>query len=169
MTTPGSEPTPGPQEIPPAFTPNGHSPSQTALALMQQMPQLLANALASVFQQVPVRTDAQRIGCTRCVMNRLAWFAAHGRELEAADKAYREAAAAQAELAEDDPRRSVPVDPAVFVPDRLKPGGAQGYSPVADGCVMVNGALWCMEHVPGAPGQQQLIVARASMSGLFAA
>lgn len=154
---------PGPQEIPAAFQPNGHSPSQMALAMMQQMPQMLAQALASVLQQVPVQMAGQ-FRCTQCVMTRLGWIAAYQKDTDAAHEAYVRAVTEQAELAPDDPLRTIPLDFTQFLPEPLRPGaGSQGMPPIQDGTVMVNGALWCIEHVPGAPGKPQLLIARGGL------
>lgn len=152
------------QEIPPAFQQNGHSTSQLVLALMQQMPQLLAGALASVLQQVPVRTSAQ-FRCTGCVMNRIGWVTAHQKDADAANGAFMQAVMEQSGLADDDPRKSVPLDFTQFLPEALRPGAhPQGMPPIQDGTVMLNGALWCVEHVPGAPGKPQILVAHAGLT-----
>lgn len=158
-----SEPMPGPQQIPPAFQPNGHTPSQMALALMQQMPQMLVNAFASVLAQVPVQVKSQ-LRCTGCVMARIAWVHGHQRESDQASAAFMQAVREQGELADDDPRKGIPLDYAMFLPDALRPGGAQGIPPIQDGTVMVNGAVWCFEHVPGLPGKTQLLIAQSGFS-----
>jgi hypothetical protein len=159
-----SESMPGPQPIPAAFQQNGHTPSQIALSLMQQMPQMLAQAFASVLQQVPVRTAGQ-FRCTGCIMNRLAWVAAHQRDADAANEAFMQAVMAQSELPPDDPRRQVPPDFVMFLPEALRPGAhPQGMPPIQDGTVMMSGAVFCVEHVPGAPGKPQLLVAQGGLS-----
>lgn len=167
MTTPqpASEPVPGPQDIPAGLqSPNGHSPSQMTLALMQQMPRMLAQAIAAVLQQVPVQAEGTRYRCAGCVIGRLGWIAAHQKACDDAGAAYTQAAAEQAGLPDGDPRKGIPLDFVMFLPEPLRPGGEQGMPPVAEGIVMTGGTTWCMEHVPGAPGKSRLIVAQGSMS-----
>jgi hypothetical protein len=152
---------PEPQQIPPAFTQNGHSPSQMALAAMQRMPQMLAEALASVLQQVPVQGTRYR--CTQCVMNRIAWVGSHEKAADQAQAMYERAAEVYAGLDPGDPRRP-PVPPSftMFLPDNLRPGGAQGMPPIVEGTAMMNGSVYCMEHIPGAPGKSGLLLANAA-------
>lgn len=167
MTTPqpASEPMPGPQDIPPGLqSPNGHSQSQLALALMQQMPQMLAQALVAVLQQVPVQAAGTRYRCAGCAMTRLGWISGHQQACDAAGAAYIQAAAEQAGLEDGDPRKNIPLDFTMFLPDVLRPGGERGMPPVAEGAVMIGGTTWCMEHVPGAPGKTQLLIAQGGMS-----
>lgn len=167
MTPPhpaGNEPMPGPQQVPPAFTPNGHSASQIAVALMQQMPQMLTDALASVLSQVPVHTTGSRYRCAGCVMGRLQWITAHRHEADTANAAYAKAMAEAAAAPDDDPRKHIPLEFAMFLPQVLRPGAEQGMPLIAEGTVMIGGTAYCMEHVPGAPGKTQLLVATAGMS-----
>lgn len=154
---------PGPQQVPPAFQQNGHSPSQVAITMMQQMPQMLANALASVLAQVPVQVKSQ-VRCTQCAMARISWVAAHQREVDTAHEMLVKAAQELGALPDDDPRKSVQLNFAMFLPEGLRPGGKQSIPPMQEGTVMANGALWCFEHVPGMAGKTQLLVAQAGFT-----
>lgn len=154
---------PEPQQIPPAFPQNGHRPSERLGQLMETLPQMLASAFASVLQQVPVQTKCPW-RCTQCVMNRLAWVRSHERETTAAHSAYVQAMTELAALPDGDPRRGFVPDFTMFLPAHLKPGAEQGMPPLQDGPVLVGGSAWCMEHVPGAPGKTQLLIASAGLT-----
>jgi len=142
-----------------------------ALAMSQfvmMLPQLLAQSLADVLRQIPVRTVP--LNCATCQINRMVWTVRHDRELKAAYEAY---AAAMTELAEDDPRRRM-LNPVSFLPARLQPSGdpekpnTEGLPPVEDGIVMVGGTLYCGPHAPGAPEQasrRQILVANGNLTG----
>jgi hypothetical protein len=92
-------------------------------------------------------------------MNRLAWVRSHDRETTEAHATYVKAMTELAALPDGDPRKGFQPEFVMFLPENLRPGGAQGMPPVAEAVVMVNAATWCMDHVPGAPGKTQLLVA----------
>ena len=152
-----------PAETPPAFNGNPTPARQTAdgvaaiAEMIAQMPQANAQALAMVLQQVQVQTRPPL--CAHCASARLAWQAAHERELAAAASA----AAAAAGLAEGDPR-AAQLDPAPFLPENLRPGGSQGIPPMHRSITAVGGTEVCSEHIPGRPGSQKLVIATGALS-----
>lgn len=122
------------------------------------VPQMMAQALASVLQQVPVQTR-QHV-CCPCLLARLNWEAAHEREMKAAI----EAAAQFAGIGEQDPRRAQ-LDPAPFLPDHLQPGaGSQGMPPLTAAATTVGGTDVCPVHIPGRQGGKQLLLASGPLS-----
>lgn len=153
--------------LPPGFSPNGHGTQAAQIGnavgqvLAEQLPRILFGAVAAALQQVlpqcPV--TVKPLHCATCMLERLRWAAAHGTEFRAADEAWR---AAVAEQEGKPPEDRVPVDPAAFIPGQLRAGAP----PVQDGTVMIGGTLYCMQHVPGAPGPgaSQLLVAQAHIT-----
>jgi hypothetical protein len=156
---------PGPQELPPAFTPNGHRPSERLAGLIEELPQMLVNAFASVLRQVPVNVTGYK--CAECVTARFRWVAEHKRETDAAYAAYMRAVNEVAALEDGDPRKVMPQGFAQFMPEDLRPGGASQMPPIGDGEVMVGGTVLCPDHIPGGPGTQnrsRLLVAQAGLT-----
>jgi hypothetical protein len=149
----------------PASKPNGSVPPSKALPMLIQvlpqlvdaLPQMMAQALASVLQQVPVQTRQHL--CATCVLARLTWNLAHERELTAALTM-----AAQVHgLADGDPRLAQ-LDPAPFLPEALRPGGPQGMPPAHPSITTVGGTEVCSEHIPGRQGGKQLLLASGPLS-----
>jgi hypothetical protein len=154
-----------PQQIPPALAQNGHTPSQIMIALLEQMPQMLFNAMTAALERATVCTAGYK--CADCVAARWAWAAAHKTQTEAAYAAYMQAMTELAALPGDGPRRAAAPDFTVFLPPALQPGGAEQMPGIADGEVMVNGTVKCANHAPGAPGTQggsRLLVAQAGFT-----
>jgi hypothetical protein len=153
--------------VPPAFTSNGHGPSAKIAELVEQLPDMLAGAVAGGMSHVLNRVTVQTRSpyrCTQCVMNRLAWVNAHEKATSAAQETYMRAVTELASLPDGDPRRGIHLEFTMFLPDDLRPGGGQGMPPLADGVVLISGSAWCMEHVPGAPGKTQLLIATSSLT-----
>jgi hypothetical protein len=153
---------PGSQPIPPGLSSNGHGPSARLAELIETLPQMLANALASVLAQVPVQTVSQRLRCTGCVMARAAWIAANETAVNAAQAALVQAQAEVAGLEDSDPRKGIPLQLAMFLPPGLRPGGPREMPGIADGAVMISGSVWCTGHMPGAPGKSSLLLANSA-------
>lgn len=153
--------TPPAGQLPPGLSPNGH-PTPTA-QLMQQLPQMLAQAMAAILGQIPV--TVKQLFCATCVLERLKWGSAHAAEMTRAEEAFRAAAAAMEARA---PQDRVPVDPAAFIPPHLQ-GGPQ----VSEGAVMVGGTLYCLAHTPGAGaaagGRKEFLIANAPLSAALIA
>lgn len=117
-----------------------------ASALQETFPQMLFQALASVLTQVPVHAVTQQLRCAGCMLARLEWHAAYRAECEEAERQF-------AALPPGDPRQGQ-AGFLEFLPEHLRPGaGPRGMPPVADGVVMLNGSVWCTEHIPGAAGR----------------
>lgn len=157
-----------PPQIPPAFDKNGHGPSAKLAELMEQLPQMLVNAVASamdhVLRQVPVRTTGYK--CAECVTGRFLWVAEHKTETDAAYAAYVRVMQELSALEDGDPRKVAPVF-ASFLPEALRPGGPQCMPLIGDGDVMVGGTVLCSDHAPGGPGTQppsRLLVASAGLT-----
>jgi hypothetical protein len=160
--------TDNPAEVPAAF--NGQvngspAPAQqtaqgvTAIAAMlPQLPQAIGLILGQVLQQVPVQTRQHL--CAQCLADRLSWESTHERQLKAA---ITEAIAA-AGVEEGDPR-TAQLDPAPFLPARLRPGaGSQGMPALTVAVTSVGGTELCSAHLPGRPGSGKLLVASAAIS-----
>lgn len=144
---------------PAAFTPNGHTP---VAVLIQQLPQMLAQAVAAALGQVPVTT--KKLPCATCMLARLQWTAGHAAEIAAAEEKLK---AAAAEMEAKDPADRVPLNPVSFLPEHLRPGGNQAAPAVQDGLVLIGGTLYCLQHVPGAdgqPGKRPFLIAQGALS-----
>src|SRR5580700_11836336 len=89
-----------PPQVPPGFSPNGGKTPMTAL--VEQLPQMLFNAVAQALSSVQVRTAPLK--CATCTLARAAWFGQHAAEIATAEAAYR---AAWDALPEGDPRRGL--------------------------------------------------------------
>lgn len=175
-----SEIPPGLQAVP-ALSSNGRTDAkpltaaqQTAegvTALTQMFPQAVAaltqlfaqfpQAFADVLAQVPVRVIPQvRHLCAPCVIARVTWELAHAPELKQAETAAR----AQLELGENDPFPPG-FDPALFLPDHLRPGaGSQGMPVPRPAITTAGGTEVCAQHIPGLPGKSSLVVAQGALS-----
>ena len=160
--------TDNPADVPAAF--NGQANGSTTPAqqtaqgvsaiagMLPQLPQAVGMILQQVLQQVPVQTRQHL--CAQCLADRLSWEAAHERDLKAAI----EAAARAAGLDEGHPGRAQ-LDPAPFLPERLRPGaGSLGMPPLTVAVTSVGGTELCSAHLPGRPGSGKLLVASASIS-----
>jgi hypothetical protein len=145
-----------PDEIPPAFRSNGHSPSAMLAGLIEQLPQMLASALGSVLSQIPLRTAAQ-FRCVTCVRARFAWVEANGETLKAAEARMD---AARAQMDDSHPMRDQ-LNPLMFLPEGTPP-----IPPVQGGSVMVQGTVYCAEHDPGIDraGRPSLLVVEGALS-----
>jgi hypothetical protein len=157
-----SDEMPAPGTVPPGFTHNGNGPMERMAAALEQLPQMLYQALSAALQQTQVTT--RRLPCTTCVMARLKWASDHSAAITAAEEALKAAMAGQAARA---PQDRVQLAPGAFLPEQLRPGGDQAPPPLQDGLVLVGGTLHCLEHVPNAPGQpgaRQLLVAQGALS-----
>jgi hypothetical protein len=110
-----------------------------------------------VLQQVPVQTRQHL--CAPCVIARIGWEAAHGRELKAAI-----AEAGRAYGLEDGDPRAAQLDPGPHLPPDLRPGGRQGLPPLTAAVTTVGGTEVCSEHIPGRPGSQKLLIATGALS-----
>jgi hypothetical protein len=152
-------------QVPPAYTPNGHTPSAQALqavaAALRQLPQQLFQAVSAALQQVPVSVKPGH--CGTCFTARVGWFTAHSAEIAKAEAAFQAAVSA---LAPDDPQRGT-VQPLSFLPDALKPDGPQPMPALAEGVILIGGTWLCAQHVPGTeqqqPGRKPLLIAHAAL------
>lgn len=142
---------------------NGHSTSaqQTAEATRQtaQAAQQIAGLVAGLGQmltQVARLIPSQHL-CAQCVSSRLAWEGAHQDAIMRAAAAAREAAGLP---------EGGQADPVPFLPEQLRPGGADGIPPLRGAVTTAAGSECCAEHVPGRPGQRgrQLLIATGSLS-----
>jgi hypothetical protein len=152
------------QQVPPAYTPNGHTPSAQALqavaAALRQLPQQLFQAVSAALQQVPVSVKPGP--CGTCFTARVGWFTSHSAEIAKAEAAFQAAVNA---LAPDDPRRGL-VQPLSFLPAALQPSqdpakpNPQAMPALAEGVILIGGTWYCAQHVPGLPQQPgKLLVA----------
>ena len=128
----------------------------------ERIGQAVAQAVAAVLSQVPVRT--QQYKCATCVLGRAQWAAAHAPVIRAAGEAM---AQLLASLPPGDPRRGQ-VDAMMFLPPHLHPGAPQGMPPVEDGTVMTAGTVTCAAHIPGIPqaggGRKEFLIAQGALS-----
>lgn len=154
-----TNPEAAPGQVPPGFSPNG---GKTAVAaLIEQLPQMLFQAVAAAFQQVPVTVRPLR--CATCVLEQQQWGHRYSAEVAAAQAALQAAAAEQEQRAPED---RVPLNGLGYLPERLRPGGEQGPPPLQEAAVMVGGTLLCADHIPGAPGQpgkRSFLIAQGSL------
>lgn len=134
--------------VPPGFSPNGHTPTRT---LIEQLPQMLFQAVAAALQQVPVQVVVKPGPCGTCFTARVGWFTGHSAEIARAEAAYQ---AALSELAPDDPQRGL-IEPLSFLPAALQPSQDPAHpNPLAmpglaEGVIMTGGTWHCAQHVPG--------------------
>jgi hypothetical protein len=153
---------PAPGTVPAAFTSNGHGPAARTAAALEALPQMLYQAVATALSQVPVTT--RHLPCTTCVLARLTWASDHSAEITAAEGALK---AAAAEQEAKDPADRVQLDAMSFLPERLRPGGDQAAPALQDGTVLAGGTLYCLQHVPNAPGQpgkRPFLIAQGALS-----
>jgi hypothetical protein len=134
-------------------TPAGEAVNGSAPSPIELLPQMIAQAFASVLQQVPVQTRQHL--CAPCVLARMTWDAAHQADLRAAAAAAVQAAG----LAEGDPR-AAQLDPAPFLP----PAARQSLPDVQIAVTTAGGTEYCAAHVPGRPGGQKLLLASGPLS-----
>lgn len=140
--------------IPAGLSPNGH-PTPTR-QLMEALPQMLAQAVASALMQVPVTVQQQQplvvrpLPCAQCYLERMRWGKLHEAALAKAEAEYQ---AAAAEMAQRDEADQVPLNGLDYLPARLHPGAPQGPPPVSEPVTMAGGTLVCAAHIPGSPGQ----------------
>ena len=167
------------QQVPPGFSPNGHpTPAAQALqaltAALEQLPQMLFQAVAMALQQVPVQVTVKPGPCGTCFTARAGWFAAHAADLAKAEAAYN---AAVSELPEGDPRRGL-IRGVSFLPAALQPSpdpsqpNPQAIPDLAEGAVMIGGTWYCPAHVPGVavqPGRKEFLIANGPLSGALIA
>ena len=140
-----------PAPVPPGFSPNGGKTHM--VMLLEQLPQMLFQAVAQALQQVP----AQRFKCDTCVALRIAWVTTHQAELQAANEA-------MAGLPPGDPRQGNPLP---FLPEGTPPPPN-----VFDGMVMVGGSVKCADHIPGVstqPGRKEFLIANGPLSSALIA
>jgi hypothetical protein len=149
-----------PADVPAAFNGTASPALRTAdgvaaiAGMLPQMAQGIAGMLAQIHGAIP-RPHV----CAQCVIARLAWETAHMTEIRKAIAA----AAGACGLEEGDPRRAQ-LDPAPFVPEHLRPGGAQGIPPVNPAITTISGTEYCTAHIPGQPGGRTLLIAQGSLS-----
>lgn len=138
--------------LPAGLSPNGH-PTPTR-ELLEKLPQMLAQAMAAVLQQVPVTVaqplQVRPLPCAQCYLERMRWGKLHEAALAKAEADYQAALAEMAQRPEED---QVPVNGLDYLPARLHPGAPQGPPPVSEPVTMAGGTLVCAAHIPGSPGQ----------------
>jgi len=145
---------------PPAFNGSAPAAQQTARSaaeisgMLAEFPQALAMMLAQVIRSIPPRHL-----CAQCLTTRIAWEAAHQRDLEAAVTSAR-AAHGITEGAPLPPG----FDPSPFLPEHLRPGGPQGMPPLTGAVTTVGGTDTCSEHVPGRAVGRTLLIANGALS-----
>lgn len=151
--------TDSPAEFPAAYNGSPSAARQTADGVaeistaLSQFPQVLA----AVLRQVQVQTRQHL--CAPCLIARIGWEAAHGKELKAAI-----AAAGAAFGLEDGDPRAAQLDPGPHLPPDLQPGGPRGIPPLTAAITTVGGTEVCSEHIPGRPGHQKLLIATGTLS-----
>lgn len=134
---------------------NGSGP-----ALAQVLPQMIAQALASVLQQVPVQAATRQHLCAQCVLARMTWGAANEKAVKAAI-----AAAAQAHGIPGDDPRAARLDPVPFLPAGLR----DSMPPLQEAVTTFQGTEVCADHVPGRPGGKQLLIVNGPLSSAMLA
>ena len=122
---------------------------------LQMLPQMLAQALASVLRQVPVQAITQQHLCAQCVLARMAWGASHDGDVRAAI-----GRAAQAAGISGDEAVTAQLDPAPFLPEEIR----NSMPPLQEAVTTVNGTDVCADHVPGRPGGKTLLIAGGPLS-----
>lgn len=171
---------------PMAGTPSAHTPNGSGEAFKPNAAELIGNAvgrkvadailaalpqaLAQVLSQVPVNAQLlQWFKCSACVTARIQWCAVHQDDLKTAEA---QMIAVLGQLPEGDPRRGQ-VNVLMFLPPELQsqpgvtPPGSRACPNVLDGAVMMGGAVYCPDHVPGvsaAGGRKEFLIASAPLS-----
>lgn len=154
--------------VPAAFNSNGSSPaartadasektaaaSEQAAVFLGQLPQAIGSMLAQVVRSIP----AQHL-CAQCIGARMAWEAAHGRDVETAVAAGRAAHGIP-----DGAPLPPSFDPAPFLPENLRPGAVNGMPPLSGAITTVSGTDYCAQHIPGRPSGRTLLVAQGSLT-----
>ena len=137
--------------------PDGYLPEPSAV-LAQQIGQAVAQAVAHVLSQVPVRV--QQLKCAACILARAQWAGAHAADIRAAEERLRD-------FPPDHPLRAQ-ADIMMFLPPHLHPGAPQGMPPVEDGIAMTAGTVTCAAHLPGLPqvngGRKEFLIAQGALS-----
>jgi hypothetical protein len=135
MTTP----TPEPRGNDGASAPDGYLPGPSAI-LAQRIGEAVAQAMAMVLQQVPVTVNAP-FRCITCMTGRIGWMTANAAALKLAEE---QMTVMQAAMDDGNPAKGQ-LNPLSFLPPGTPP-----IPPVQDGAVMMQGSVFCLEHIPGA-------------------
>jgi hypothetical protein len=145
-----TNPTPEPRSNDGASAPDGYLPEPSAV-LAQRIGQAVAQAMAVVLQQVPVTVNAP-FRCTTCMNGRIGWMTANAVALKLAEERMNVMQAAM----EDGNPATRQLNPLSFLPPGTPP-----LPPVQDGAVMVQGSVFCLEHIPGADqgGKKPFLIA----------
>jgi hypothetical protein len=130
------------------------------------LPQQIAQGMAQVLQQVPVRTTRL---CAPCLTARIAWNAAHEADIQAALTSAALAAGIieGGELPMGDPQ-AARLNIAPYLPARLRPGaGPDAMPPLEQSVTTAGGTEVCPGHLPDAPqraGRRPLLIPGTGLS-----
>lgn len=153
-----------PPQVPPGFSSNGHTPTAR---LIEQLPQMLAQAFAHVLTQIPVKAITLQHICSGCFAVRVAWEQAHEAELTAA-----RTMAAQAAGTDPADPQAAGLDFTPYLPPELAPGADGGLPEVRQAITTVQGTDVCPLHHPAMPqgGSKRpfLIVGAPLTAGMLA-